>query len=151
MAAVVGIRKYRWQRPGDVSLLATAFLNPGSFAQTRNSKDDDELLDQCKELTKAWKDFHKSSVFKKAKFPDVNETKPPSIETLQATVKETQLRWGKERETRWGVAKANLVAFAEKLNAHKALFSFFPSENIYTSVLCGTISTFLTVCSPSPC
>ncbi|KAB5582312.1 hypothetical protein GE09DRAFT_263460 [Coniochaeta sp. 2T2.1] len=110
-------------------------------------KDDAELLDQCMEVTRAWKDFNKSSVFKKAKFPDVDETRPPSIETLQTTVKETQLRWAKERQTRWGVARANLVAFAEKLNAHKALFSFFPSENIYTSVLCGTISTVLTACA----
>ncbi|KAB5586252.1 hypothetical protein GE09DRAFT_1235505 [Coniochaeta sp. 2T2.1] len=48
-------------------------------------KDDAELLDQCMEVTRAWKDFKKSSVFKKAKFLDVDEIRPPSIETLQAT------------------------------------------------------------------
>ncbi|KAK3991381.1 hypothetical protein QBC44DRAFT_323547 [Cladorrhinum sp. PSN332] len=129
----------RWKR-----WWASAVIENGGF----ETNEDLELLRQCRELTLVWKDFRKSSVFRKLKVSigDDVESMPPSLDTLTVIINQLQMKWEQSKETRWGKAKANLVAFGEKLGQHKTLFSFFPSGNIYTGLLAGVISTVLTCC-----
>ncbi|KAK4165173.1 hypothetical protein QBC43DRAFT_316153 [Cladorrhinum sp. PSN259] len=124
---------------------ASALAGTSSF----ETNEDEELLRHCQELTALWKDFRKSKVFQKAKFQpatDNIESMPPSIDSLLQGAKIQREDWSKRTETRWGEFKSKLRAFGEKLETHKTLFSFFPSENIYTGVITGVVSTILTCC-----
>ncbi|KAG8158199.1 hypothetical protein KVR01_011960 [Diaporthe batatas] len=115
------------------------------------TKDDDSLLRQCQEVTGVWKEFCKNSVIKRALHKTdislVDEFHPPTIDTLQRVVQHLGSARTDRSQEGWGKFKANALAFAESLNGHKALFSIFPSENIYTSLLSGIVSTIVLACA----
>lgn len=113
------------------------------------SNDDNSLMGQCKEVTEVWKAFcgKRSSrrILQRVNISIADGMKPPSIDVLHRVIRgldeQRQIRQGRL----WGKTKANLLAFASTMDAHKALLSFFPSENIYTSVLSGVVSTVVLV------
>lgn len=128
------------------------------FKSLRN--DDDALFKQCQEVTDVWRDFNKKSNIKRAlqktDVSIVDEFHPPTIDTLQHVIQKLEKTRVNSSKTGWGRIKANALAFADSLNGHKALFSIFPSENIYTSVLSGAVSTIVLVgvaemMSPTDC
>lgn len=111
--------------------------------------DDDDLMRQCKEVTEFWKGFSRKSSVKraleKAGVQAIDGSHPPTIETLHHVVQNLEKTQKEGTGTPWGRTKANMRVFAKTMNSHKELFSLFPSDNIYTSVLSGSVSTIILV------
>ncbi|KUI55017.1 hypothetical protein VP1G_02340 [Cytospora mali] len=105
------------------------------------TNDDDEMLRVCKELTDIWRIFNKKlgmkRILQKAGLKDIDESHPPTIHILEKAIRSLEKTREDSAGTIWGRTKTNMLAFANTMNGHKQLFSLFPSENIYTSVLSG--------------
>lgn len=116
---------------------------------TGSRSDDRNLLEQCKEVTDIWRLFSQKSsgkkILQRAGAAIVDARSPPSIDTLYLAMKSLEKKRDDGAKTMWGTTKANMHAFANTMNAHKALLSVFPSESIYTSVLSGVASTVILV------
>lgn len=111
---------------------------------------DDDLLMQCKEVMGVWMVFRKKKsikrILQKTGLEDFDESKPPTIHTLKKVVRGLEKKREDSAGTLWARTRANMTAFANSMDGHKQLFSLFPSENIYTSVLSGVVSTIILTC-----
>lgn len=100
-------------------------------------------------MTDIWRSVSKKSsvsdVLQKAGLPAIDESNPPTIHTLRQVLQGLEKKRENEAGTLWGRTRANMMAFADTMNGHKQLFSLFPSESIYTSVLSGVVSTVILV------
>ncbi|KUI68926.1 hypothetical protein VM1G_04638 [Cytospora mali] len=131
--------KERWRR----------WWQQSTFIKLKTN-DDDEMLRVCKELTDIWRIFNKKlgmkRILQKAGLKDIDESHPPTIHMLEQAIRSLEKTREDSAGTIWGRTKANMLAFANTMNGHKQLFSLFPSENIYTSVLSGAVSTIILTC-----
>lgn len=97
-----------------------------------------------------WMFFRKKKsikrILQKTGLEDFDESKPPTIYTLKKVVRSLEKKREDSAGTLWARTRANMTAFANSMDGHKQLFSLFPSENIYTSVLSGVVSTIILVC-----
>lgn len=124
-------------------------LTSRAECSSANRSEENELLRQCQEVTKVWKEHSTTSsffrdVFRSSQVPLVDDSHPPMIATLEQTIRSLQKAKSDSNGSLWGKAKANMRAFAE-FNNHKEIFSIFPSDTIYTSVLTGVVSTVMAV------
>lgn len=99
---------------------------------------------------KRWKQFSKSRKGGKTLGPLFDASTPPTISTLNAAVEEAKSTWERRQNTKFGKVKACLVGFMGQMKEHETIFSIIPTDNIYTSVLCGVVSTLVTVRSTAP-
>lgn len=104
-------------------------------------------------MTDLWRVLSKKSSIKrsleKAGVQGVDELHPPTIQALELVVQNLEKIQTDGAGTPWGRTKANMRVFAKTMNGHKELFSLFPSDAIYTSVLSGTASTIILVWNTS--
>lgn len=119
------------------------------MATNNNRSDDKVLLEQSRVITNVWKGFMKKDslrqVFKAAGLKDLDESNPPTIDTLVHVIKGIQDTKDAKGRTFGEKVTANIRSFAGEMNAHKHLFSVFPNESIYTSILSGVVSSLVVV------
>lgn len=104
---------------------------------------------QCRSVTDTWKTFSKKAsvnrALKSSGLTDLDGSTPPTLDVLNHIVDILKAKRDASNQTLWGKIRSNMIGFAAKLDAHKQLFSIFPNESIYTSVLSGVVSSVVVV------
>ena len=93
-------------------------------------------------VTEQWTKFH--SRFKLGNIP-VGDG-PPTIETLQKAVQNSQNDWTERKESGFGKVKMKIENFLNTMNDHSYLFNVIPSGDKYVSLITGVISSVVKVC-----
>ncbi|EJT73887.1 hypothetical protein GGTG_07741 [Gaeumannomyces tritici R3-111a-1] len=70
---------------------------------------------------------------------------PPTVLTLRQAVGEAQTAWAGKKTAGFGKAKERLESFVSTLHDYSFLFSLIPSDDKYTSLITGTISSIMSV------
>ncbi|KAI0142636.1 hypothetical protein GGR57DRAFT_519746 [Xylariaceae sp. FL1272] len=99
------------------------------------------LLDECKSLYTAWKEFQQ-------RFPESVEinTIPgefPSIRTLQSSVSDVIREWELKKNTGLGKVREYLANYCDTLVAHSNLFAVIPQGDKFTSLFVGVTSSLI--------
>ncbi|KAL8400779.1 hypothetical protein RB594_000974 [Gaeumannomyces avenae] len=100
------------------------------------------LHQQCQRLRETWKKFHVHF-----DLGDVDQLarNPPTVLTLRQAVGEAQTAWAGKKTAGFGKAKERLESFVGTLHDYSFLFSLIPSDDKYTSLITGTISSIVKI------
>ncbi|KAL8393633.1 hypothetical protein RB595_003389 [Gaeumannomyces hyphopodioides] len=100
------------------------------------------LHQQCQRLRETWKKFHAHF-----NLGDVDHLaqNPPTVLTLRQAVSEAQKAWEGKKTAGFGKAKERLESFVGTLHNYSFLFSLIPSDDKYTSLITGTISSIVKI------
>lgn len=98
------------------------------------------LHQQCQRLRETWKKFH---VHFDLGDVDHLAQNPPTVLTLRQAVSEAQKAWADKKTAGFGKAKDRLESFVGTLHDYSFLFSLIPSDDKYTSLITGTISSIV--------
>lgn len=126
------------------NFLKPTHLIAADYSELFTDEDTRHLNLSLAKVGKRWKQFNKSRKGKNLG-PLFDASTPPTIDTLSAAVEEAKSIWERKQRTKSGKVKACLVGFMSQMKEHETVFSIIPSDNIYTSILCGVVSTLVTV------
>ncbi|KAI1504178.1 hypothetical protein F5X99DRAFT_372746 [Biscogniauxia marginata] len=102
--------------------------------------DSKRLDDQCKVVADTWKRFN-SLFLDDEESKQISGLSVPTLDKLIAAVNAASKSWKSDKETKLGRFKERFISFINTMDDYSYLFSVIPSNDKYTSLITGVLSS----------
>ncbi|KAI1125319.1 hypothetical protein F5Y10DRAFT_284376 [Nemania abortiva] len=135
-------------RTYSLQLTETGTLSKGLGVVAKAEQEDDRkqadpnfknLISRSKLLAESWGTF--GSMFDMDSMKYRSGHSVPTIDTLLRAVNDANVEWESHKQTRMGRANERFLRFMNTLNDYSFLFSVVPSNDKYTSLITGVLSS----------